>query len=92
MKVKCGGIPLGYPNRVAEAIIRTVAKENPEEVVEQVVQPLLKAAEKWEKIHSVEPGSQLALELEKLNGKSLAELKVQAETMAGFLRRGVPSN
>jgi hypothetical protein len=34
----------------------------------------------------VEPGSEAALKLEKQTGKSLAELKAQAETLTGFLR------
>jgi hypothetical protein len=72
-------------DRVASAIIITVAKNNPE-AVKQAAQPMLDAAEKWERILSLESGSGAALELEKLNGKSLAELKTQVETMAGFLR------
>jgi transcriptional regulator with XRE-family HTH domain len=74
--------------RIAGAIFRMIAKKNPE-AVKQAAQPVLEAAEKWEKILSVEPGSEAALELEKVSGKSLAELKTRAETMAGFLRRGV---
>ena len=72
-------------DRVTGAIIRMAAKKNPE-AVKQAAQPVLEAAEKWERILSLEPGSETALELERLNGKSLAELKTQAETTAGFLR------
>jgi hypothetical protein len=35
----------------------------------------------------VEPGTELAAQLEKLNGKTLAEMKAQAEITANFLRR-----
>jgi transcriptional regulator with XRE-family HTH domain len=80
-------VSLTTEDRITGAIIRTTARRNSEQFMEKVVQPLLKAVEECEKIHSVEPGTQLALELEKLNGKSLAELKARSETMAGFLRR-----
>ena len=72
-------------DRVTGAIIRMAAKKNPE-AVKQAAQPVLEAAEKWERILSLEPGSETALELERLNRKSLAELKTQAETTVGFLR------
>jgi len=71
--------------RVTKAIFRTIAKKNPE-TVNQAAQPALEAAEKWEKVLSLEPGSEAALELEKQTGKNLAELKTQAKTLAGFLR------
>jgi transcriptional regulator with XRE-family HTH domain len=75
--------------RIAGAVFGMIAKKYPEKM-KQAAQPALDAAEKWERtlerILSVEPGSQLALELEKLNGKSLAELKTQAEMTADFLR------
>jgi hypothetical protein len=73
--------------RIAGAIFKIIAKKNPE-AVKQAAQPVLEAAEKWETILSVEPGSKAALDLEKVGGKSLAELKARAETFAGFLRRG----
>jgi len=73
--------------RVTKAIFRTIAKKNPE-AVKQAAQPALETAEKWERVLSLEPGSEAALELEKQTGKSLAELKAQAETLADFLRRG----
>jgi transcriptional regulator with XRE-family HTH domain len=47
-------------DRVTEAIFRTIAKKNPE-AVKQAAQPVLEAAEKWERVLSVEPGSELAL-------------------------------
>jgi len=72
-------------DRVTEAFVRTTAKQNPE-AVKQAAQPVLEAAEKWERILSLEPGSEAALELERVSGKSLAELKIQAEMTAGFLR------
>jgi transcriptional regulator with XRE-family HTH domain len=71
--------------RVTEAIFRIIAKKNPE-AVKQAAQPVLEAAEKWERVLSLEPGSEAALKLEKITEKSLAELKTQAETMVGFLR------
>ncbi len=71
--------------RVTKAIFRTIAKKNPE-AVKQAAQPALEAAEKWERVLSLEPGSEAALELEKQTGKSLAELKSQAKTLTGFLR------
>jgi transcriptional regulator with XRE-family HTH domain len=73
--------------RVTKAVFTAVAKKNPE-AVNQAAQPVLEAAEKCERIlSSLEPGSEAALELEKLNGKSLAELKAQAQAIADFLRR-----
>jgi len=72
-------------DRITGALVRVAAKRNPE-AVRQAVQPTLEAAEKWERVLSLEPGTQLALEVEKLNGNTLAELKVQAESVAGFLR------
>jgi hypothetical protein len=56
------------------------------EAVEQMTRPFIDAANKWEKILSVEPGSDIAFKLEKLNGKTLAELKAQAGITAKFLR------
>jgi transcriptional regulator with XRE-family HTH domain len=73
--------------RIVGAIFRMAAKKSPEGV-NQAAQPLLAEAEKWEKVLHLEPGSDLALELEKLNGKTLAELKAQVRTMADFLRSG----
>ena len=72
-------------SRIAEALFRTLAKRNPE-AFRQAAQPALDAAEKWERVLSLEPGSELALQVEKLNGKTLAELKTEAEMVAGFLR------
>src|ERR1700730_1130 len=82
---RCKHVSRIVEERVTEAIFRTIAKKNPE-AVKQAAQPVLEAAEKWERVLSVEPGSEAALELEKQTGKSLAELKAQAETLAGFLR------
>jgi transcriptional regulator with XRE-family HTH domain len=76
--------------RIFRAIFRTAAKKSPEGV-NLAAQPLLAEAEKWEKVLHLEPGSDLALELEKLNGKTLAELKAQAEVIVGFLR-GLTNN
>jgi transcriptional regulator with XRE-family HTH domain len=84
---RCKQVSVTTDARIGEAILRMVMKKNPE-AVKQAVQPMLEQAEKWEKIHSVEPGTELALELERLNGKSLAELKTHVEMVAGFLRRG----
>jgi len=82
---RCKHVSRIVEERVTEAIFRTIAKKNPE-AVKQAAQPVLEAAEKWERVLSVDPGSEAALELEKQTGKSLAELKAQAETLAGFLR------
>ncbi len=71
--------------RVTNVIFKTVAKKNPE-TVKRAARPALEAAEEWERVLSLEPGSEAALELEKQTGKSLAELKAQAETLTGFLR------
>jgi transcriptional regulator with XRE-family HTH domain len=72
-------------DRITGALVRLTAQRNPE-AVNQAAKPFLEAAEKWDKVLSLEPGSELALEVEELNGKSLAELKAQAEPVAGFLR------
>jgi len=72
--------------RVKLAIFRAVARRNPD-AIKRAAQPVLDAAVQWERVLSLEPGSEAALELEKQTGKSLAELKAQAETMADFLRR-----
>jgi transcriptional regulator with XRE-family HTH domain len=82
---RCKHVSRIVEERVTEAIFRALAKKNPE-AVKQAAQPVLEAAEKWERVLTVEPGSEAALELEKQTGKSLAELKAQAETLAGFLR------
>jgi len=71
--------------RISEAIFRVAAKRNPE-AVRQGLQPVLEAADKWQQVLYVEPGSEAALEVEKLSGQSLAELKHQAEQVANFLR------
>ena len=71
--------------RIYRAVFRVIAQRNPE-AVNQVAKPLLDAAEKWERVLSLESGSELALKVEGLNGKSLAELKAQAEPIAGVLR------
>ena len=84
---RCKRVSHDTDARIAEAIFRVAMQRNPEGV-NQAAQPVLAEAEKWEKILSVEQGSQLALELEKLNGKSLAELKAQAKVLVGFLRSG----
>jgi len=82
---RCKHVSRIVEEHVTEAIFRTIAKKNPE-AVNKAAQPALEAAEKWERVLSLEPGSQPALELEKQTGKSLAELKAQAETLTGFLR------
>ena len=71
--------------RIAGAVFEMIAKKNPE-AFKKAVQPALDEAEKWERVLSLEPGSEIALELEKRSEKSLAELKVMAETLAPFLR------
>jgi transcriptional regulator with XRE-family HTH domain len=78
-------VSLTTQDRVNGAIIRMAAKKNPE-AFKKAAEPALKEAARWEKVLSLEPGSKVALELERLNGKSLAELKVVAETLAPFLR------
>jgi transcriptional regulator with XRE-family HTH domain len=80
-------VSLSVEDRVTGAIIRTAAKQNPD-AMNRATLPVLEAAEKWEKVLSLEPGSEVAQELERLNGMSLAELKTRAETMASFLRKG----
>jgi transcriptional regulator with XRE-family HTH domain len=66
---RCKQVSVTTDARIGEAILRMVMKKNPE-AVKQAVQPMLEQAEKWEKmhekIHSVEPGTELALELEAL--------------------------
>ena len=71
--------------RICGTVFKMIAKKNPE-AVKQAAQPALEAAEKWERVLSLEPGSEAALEREKQPGKSLAELKSQSETLTGFLR------
>ena len=71
--------------RVTKAIFRTIAKKNPE-AVKQAAQPALEAAEKCERVLSLESGSEAALKLEKQTGKSFAELKTHADAAAGLLR------
>jgi transcriptional regulator with XRE-family HTH domain len=71
--------------RIFGVVFSMIAKKNPE-AVNHAAQPALEAAEKWERVLLLEPESEAALELEKQTGKSLAELKVQAETLIGFLR------
>ena len=61
--------------RVTKAIFRTIAKKNPE-AVKQVAQPALEAAEKWERVLSLEPGSEAALELEKTDWKEFGRVEV----------------
>jgi transcriptional regulator with XRE-family HTH domain len=78
-------VSLTIEARVGEALIRMIAKKNPESV-KQAAQPMLEWAEKCEKVLSVEPGSELAPELERLNGKSLAQLKTEAQTLTPFFR------
>ncbi len=82
---RCKHVSPETDSRIGGAILRMVMKKYPQ-AVKRAVQPFLEEAEKWEKIHSVEPGSQLALELERLNGKTLAEMKAQAEGVGIFRR------
>ena len=82
---RCKHVSRIVEERVTETIFRTIAKKNPE-AVKQAAQPVLEAAEKWERILSLEPGSQPALELEKQTGKSLAELKTHAGNAVSLLR------
>jgi len=72
-------------DRISTALIKTAMQNNPE-MVKQATQPALEAADKWQQILYLEPGSEAALELEKLSGQSLPELKAQAEKVASFLR------
>lgn len=82
---RCKHVSRIVEERVTEAIFRMIAKKNPE-AVNRAAQPALEAADKWERVLSVKPGSEAALSLEKQTGKSLAELKIQAESVAGLLR------
>jgi|SRR5271169_7241248 len=82
---RCKHVSVETDARIGGAIIRMVAKQNPE-IWKQAIQPFLDATEGWEKILSVEPGTELAAQVEKFNGKSLAELKAHAETLAVFRR------
>jgi len=82
---RCKHVPRIVEERVTKAIFKMIAKKNPE-AVNRAAQPALEAAEKWERVLSLEPGSEAALEREKQPGKSLAELKSQSETLTGFLR------
>src|SRR6266849_8728043 len=72
-------------DRISTALIKTAMQNNPE-MVKQATQPALEPADKWQQILYLEPGSEAALELEKLSGQSLPELKAQAEKVASFLR------
>ncbi len=72
-------------DRISGALVRLAAKRNPE-AVRQGLQPVLQAADKWHQILYLEPGSEVALEIEKLSGQSLPELKDQAAKVASFLR------
>ncbi len=69
---RCKHVPRIVEERVTKAIFKMIAKKNPE-AVNRAAQPALEAAEKWERV-------------QKQTGKNLAELKTQAETLAGFLR------
>jgi transcriptional regulator with XRE-family HTH domain len=78
-------VSINTDTSIGEALFRTLAKQNPERFT-KAIQPALDEAEKWERVLSLEPGSEIALELEKRTGRNLAELKTQAETLAPFLR------
>ena len=82
---RCKHVSRENDQRICVAVFRVIAQRNPE-AVNRAARPVLDAAEKCDRILSLEPGSQPALELEKLSGKSLSELKTQAETLAPFLR------
>lgn len=82
---RCKHVSRETDSRIGGAILRMVAKQNPE-AVKRAVQPFLEATEEFEKILSVEPGTELAAQLEKLNGKTLAEMKAQAEGVGIFRR------
>jgi transcriptional regulator with XRE-family HTH domain len=72
--------------RIVTAILKTIAKKNPEAMRQAARRAVLGWAEKCDRVLSVEPESDLALELERLNGKSLAELKAQAEKLSPLFR------
>jgi hypothetical protein len=82
---RCEEVSLETDTRIGSAIVRLVMKRNPE-LTKRAVQPFLDATEEWEKIPSVQPGTELAAQLEKLKGESLAELKAYAEKIAIFRR------
>ncbi len=82
---RCKHVSRIVEERVTKALFRTIAKKNPE-AVNRAAQPALEAAEKCDRVLSLEPGSEAALKLEKQTGKSLAELKTHAEAAAGLLR------
>src|SRR3989442_10645857 len=83
---RCKHVSRVVEERVNKAILKAVAKKNPE-AMNRAAQPALEATEKCDRVLSLEPGSEAALKLEKQTGKSLAELKTHAEAAAGFLRR-----
>jgi hypothetical protein len=85
---RCKHVSRIVEERVTEAIFRALAKKNPE-AVNRAAQPALEAAEKWDRVLSLGPGSEAALKLEKQTGQSLAELKTHAENAAGLLRNVV---
>jgi hypothetical protein len=82
---RCEEVSLETDTRIGSAIVRLVMKRNPE-LTKRAVQPFLDATEEWEKILSVQPGTESAAQLEKLKGESLAELKAYAEKIAIFRR------
>ena len=71
-------VSLTVEDRVSEALIRMTVKKNPE-AMERAMQPVQQALDTYQKILAVEPGSELAQKVEKFYGKSLVELKAQAE-------------
>jgi hypothetical protein len=82
---RCEEVSLETDTRIGSAIVRLVMKRNPE-LTKRAVQPFLDATEEWEKILSVQPGTESAAQLEKIKGESLVELKAYAEKIAIFRR------
>jgi DNA-binding XRE family transcriptional regulator len=71
-------------DRVSTAMIKMAVKKNPEAMA-RALQPVQQALATYQKILAVEPGSELAQKVEQFYGKSLVELKAQAEGMTNFL-------
>jgi transcriptional regulator with XRE-family HTH domain len=71
-------------DRISGAIFKVIAKKHPEAMA-RAMEPVQQALATYQKILAVEPGSEQAQKVERLYGKSLPELKTQAEGMTNFL-------
>jgi transcriptional regulator with XRE-family HTH domain len=77
-------VSLTNEDRISGAIFKVIAKKNPEAMA-RAMEPVQQALANYQKILAVEPGSELAQKVEQFYGKSLVELKLQAEGMTNFL-------